>query len=76
MRVMQTKIDYTWLGKVENEVRSSQYQLKEINYLDMVEVAVYVEEALKEQFVEWMTELTNGQGDIQEAGTEYLESGL
>ncbi len=76
MRVMQTKIDYTWLGKVENEVRSSQYQLKEINYLDMVEVAVYVEEALKEQFVEWMTELTNGQGDVQEAGTEYLESGL
>src|SRR4051812_12640481 len=27
MRVMHTKIDYTWLGKVENELRSSIYQI-------------------------------------------------
>ena len=64
MRVMKTKIDYTWLGKVENEVRSSHYQLKDIHYLDAVEVEVYVEEASKDQFVDWMTELTNGQGEI------------
>lgn len=74
MRVMKTKIDYTWLGKVENEVRSSHFQLKEIHYLDAVEVEVYVEEASKEQFVDWMTELTNGQGDITEDDVEYLES--
>ncbi|WP_406686124.1 YigZ family protein, partial [Rossellomorea vietnamensis] len=58
MRVMKTKIDYTWLGKVENEVRSSHFQLKDIHYLDAVEVEVYVEEDSKEQFVDWMTELT------------------
>jgi uncharacterized YigZ family protein len=74
MRVMKTKIDYTWLGKVENEVRSSHYQLKEIHYLEAVEVDVYVEEASKEQFVDWMTELTNGQGEITEGEVEYLES--
>jgi len=73
MRVMKTKIDYTWLGKVENEVRSSHYQLKEIHYLESVEVEVYVEEASKEQFVDWMTELTNGQGEISEGDVEYLE---
>ncbi|MFI8575798.1 YigZ family protein [Rossellomorea aquimaris] len=73
MRVMKTKIDYTWLGKVENEVRSSHYQLKEIHYLESVEVEVYVEEASKEQFVNWMTELTNGQGEISEGDVEYLE---
>ncbi|MGM0841719.1 MAG: YigZ family protein [Bacillota bacterium] len=73
MRVMKTKIDYTWLGKVENEVRSSHYQLKEIHYLEAVEVEVYVEEASKEQFVDWMTELTNGQGGISEGDAEYLE---
>jgi uncharacterized YigZ family protein len=76
MRVMKTKIDYTWLGKVENEVRSSHYQLKEIHYLEAVEVAVYVEEASKEQFVDWMTELTNGQGIINECAVDYLESPL
>ncbi|PFA67341.1 YigZ family protein [Bacillus sp. AFS015802] len=76
MRVMKTKIDYTWLGKVENEVRSSHYQLKDIHYLDAVEVEVYVEEASKDQFIDWMTELTNGQGEISEGYIEYLEEAL
>jgi uncharacterized YigZ family protein len=76
MRVMKTKIDYTWLGKVENEVRSSTFQLKEIHYLDAVEIEVFVEEASKEQFVDWMTELTNGQGEISEGNVEYLESSI
>ncbi|USK91837.1 YigZ family protein [Rossellomorea marisflavi] len=74
MRIMKTKIDYTWLGKVENEVRSSHYQLKEIHYLDAVEVEVYVEEAAKDDFTSWMTELTNGQGEITENEVEYLET--
>lgn len=74
MRIMKTKIDYTWLGKVENEVRSSRYQLKDIHYLDSVEVEVYVEEAAKDPFIDWMTELTNGQGEITEGELEYLET--
>ncbi|MFS8188839.1 YigZ family protein [Rossellomorea marisflavi] len=74
MRIMKTKIDYTWLGKVENEIRSSHYQLKEIHYLDAVEVEVYVEEAAKDDFTSWMTELTNGQGEITESEVEYLET--
>ncbi|WP_113930709.1 YigZ family protein [Bacillus sp. P14.5] len=74
MRVMKTKIDYTLLGKVENEVRSSKYPLKEIHYLDTVEIETYVEEDKKEEFVEWMTELTNGQGYITESHLEYLEN--
>ncbi|GLI83246.1 IMPACT family member YvyE [Rossellomorea marisflavi] len=74
MRIMKTKIDYAWLGKVENEIRSSHYQLKEIHYLDAVEVEVYVEEAAKDDFTSWMTELTNGQGEISEGEVEYLET--
>ncbi|UAL52015.1 MULTISPECIES: YigZ family protein [Metabacillus] len=72
-RVMHTKIDYTWLGKVENELRNSHYQLKEIHYLDNVEVETFVEEGQKDQFIEWMTELTNGQGEISEGTQIYLE---
>ena len=73
MRVMHTNIDYTWLGKVENELRNSHYQLKEIHYLDNVEVETFVEEGQKDQFSEWMTELTNGQGEISEGTQIYLE---
>jgi uncharacterized YigZ family protein len=73
-RVMHTRIDYTWLGKVENELRNSHFQLKEIHYLDTVMVETYVEEEQKDQFTEWMTELTNGQGEIFEGEVTYLET--
>lgn len=73
MRIMNTNIDYTWLGKVENELRSSTYLIKEIHYLNDVNVEAYVEEEKKTDFIEWMTELTNGQSDISESNVVYLE---
>jgi uncharacterized YigZ family protein len=73
MRVMHTTVDYTWLGKIENELRSSVYQLKEIHYLDKVEIEAYVEEAQAEAFREWMIEMTSGQGEIQAGEVVYLE---
>lgn len=73
MKVMSTKIDYTWLGKVENELRSSVYAIKEIHYLDNVVIDTYVEEPQTQNFVDWMVELTNGQGEIVEGEMVYLE---
>jgi uncharacterized YigZ family protein len=73
MRVMHVKIDYTWLGKVENELRSSIYDIKDIHYLENVEIEVYVEEGQTQKFVEWMTEMTNGQSEIFEGEVTYLE---
>jgi len=34
MRIMQTEIDYTLLGKIENELRNSKYAIKDIHYLE------------------------------------------
>ncbi|WHX40234.1 YigZ family protein [Mesobacillus sp. AQ2] len=76
MLVMHTIIDYTLLGKVENELRSSVYELKEIHYMDKVEIESYVEEAQKEVFKEWMVEMTNGQGLIFEGEVVYLENDI
>jgi uncharacterized YigZ family protein len=74
MRIMKTSMDYTWLGKVENELRSSQaYKLKEIHYLDSVVIDTYAAEAEVAGFYAWMTELTNGQAAITEGEIEYLE---
>jgi putative IMPACT (imprinted ancient) family translation regulator len=70
---MHVKIDYTWLGKVENELRSSIYDIKDIHYLENVEIEVYVEEGQTQKFVEWMTEMTNGQSEIFEGDLTYLE---
>lgn len=59
--VMKTAIDYTWLGKLENEIRNSSYLIKEIAYADNVEFYVYVPEEQEAEFSEWLTNMTNGQ---------------
>lgn len=71
--VMHTKIDYTWLGKVENEMRSSHYLIKDIHYLEDVEIETYVEEENVKAFSDWITEMTNGQAIIKEGKQLYLE---
>ncbi|MFS3915039.1 YigZ family protein [Bacillus australimaris] len=76
MRTMHTTIDYTWLGKVENELRASSFQLKEIHYAEDVIFETYVEETQSEQFIEWMTELTNGKSVTKEGELIYLEKDI
>lgn len=76
MRTMHTTIDYTWLGKVENELRASSFQLKEIHYAEDVIFETYVEEAQTEHFLEWMTELTNGKSVTKEGELIYLEKDI
>ncbi|ARD49003.1 YigZ family protein [Sporosarcina sp. P33] len=71
--VVKTSIDYTWLGKVENEVRQSAFPLKEIVYEEDVELFLYVPKEDEKLFVDWMTELTNGQAVIDITGHEFLE---
>lgn len=72
-QLMKVTIDYTWLGKVENEVRQSPYPLKEIDYTDGVELYIYVPSAELEHFTTWMTELTNGQATILSFSSDFLE---
>ncbi|MBM7649341.1 putative YigZ family protein [Bacillus ectoiniformans] len=72
-RTMTVQIDYTWLGKIENELRSSVYGLKEIHYLDTVNVEVFVLENQIDAFSDWMTEMTNGQAEITAGELLYQE---
>ncbi|PIC64469.1 YigZ family protein [Sporosarcina sp. P13] len=66
-------IDYTWLGKVENEVRQSVYPLKEIVYEEDVELFLYVPVEDDITFTEWIMELTNGQVIVTQVCHEFLE---
>ncbi|WP_243299889.1 YigZ family protein [Bacillus litorisediminis] len=76
MRVVTTKIDYTWLGKLENELRSSIYEIKDIHYLDNVQIETFVKEEQTENFIAWITELTNGQADCTLGEQLYLEKNV
>jgi uncharacterized YigZ family protein len=73
VQTMHAKIDYTWLGKLEKELRASVYPIKEIHYLDTVEIEVYVDENKVQVFTEWMVELTNGQCKVEGGEQVYLE---
>jgi len=71
--LMKIEIDYTWLGKVENEIRNSAYSLEEIRYLEGVEIVVSVLKEEEAQFINWMTELTNGQATITFESAQFIE---
>lgn len=70
---MKIAIDYTWLGKVENEIRDSDYILRDINYAEGVQLYVLVVKAEQHAFTDWMTELTSGQAVISFEGEQFLE---
>ncbi len=72
-KLMQVTIDYTWLGKVENEARQSPYLLQEIVYADGVDLFMYVPVAEVDDFTAWMTELTNGQAEILSYSSKFFE---
>jgi uncharacterized YigZ family protein len=73
-RIMHISVEYTLLGRLENELRStSHYALKEIHYKDIVEIETYVSEEQKKEFELWMIELTNGKCKIWEGNITYLE---
>ncbi|SDM21238.1 YigZ family protein [Sediminibacillus halophilus] len=65
--------DYALLGKLENQLRNSQYLLKDIAYQENVEFSVYVESGQEEGFTEWMVDLTSDQAEIKTGGSSYLE---
>ena len=71
--LMNVQVDYTWLGKIENEIRQSEYPLKDILYTDGVELLVYVPADLEKEFVDWVNEMTNGQAKISCQQKEFLE---
>lgn len=76
MQIFLTTIDYTWLGKLENELRSSGYLIKEINYLEQVVIQIYATSGQEDAFITWINNLTNGQVEISAEGQEYLEEDL
>lgn len=70
---MNIAIDYTWLGKVENEIRGSSYTLEEIRYLEGVEIIVSVPKEEEDKFRNWVTEMTNGQSTISFEDAQFIE---
>lgn len=71
--LIKVSTSYTWLGKVENTIRSSSYILEKIEYTDDVDFYIFVPKEEEEDFTNWMIEMTNGQCKINCHKQEFLE---
>ncbi len=71
--ILAAEFDYTFLGKVENELRSNQYIIDSINYTDKVIVNVLAEcgseYLLEQKLLDW----TAGQAGITHTGRKYVD---
>ncbi|GEK31451.1 YigZ family protein [Kurthia zopfii] len=71
--LIKISVDYTLLGKLEHEIRNSDYLLDRIEYLEGVDFSVNVERESVERFSEWITNLTSGQSTITVEKYHFLE---
>ncbi|MCZ8523137.1 MULTISPECIES: YigZ family protein [Paenibacillus] len=72
-REIRVEIDYTWLGKVENELRGRGTLLGETGFADKVTLLCLPTAVEAEEFCAWMTDLTQGQGLIVQGESRYVE---
>ncbi|KJS22026.1 MAG: hypothetical protein VR72_08045 [Clostridiaceae bacterium BRH_c20a] len=70
--IIQVDIDYTLLGKVQNEILQNNYLTKEIKYDQSVHLFIYVPINKQGIFKKQLTEWTNAKCEITKGGTDYL----
>ncbi|MFD0871650.1 YigZ family protein [Paenibacillus residui] len=67
------EIDYHWLGKVENELHMKGIVRGESNFTDKVSLLCLPLLEQTDSFVDWMTDLTQGQAAISKGEALYRE---
>ncbi|OXM88379.1 YigZ family protein [Paenibacillus rigui] len=67
------EIDYTWHGKVENELRNRETLLGETHFTDKVTITCLPLAEEADRFIAWMTDVTQGQGVILAGEERYVE---
>lgn len=79
LRVLHTQvfvtIDYTWHGKVENELRGREVRTGETTFTDKVTLLCLPPFADTDRFITWITDLTQGQADIVKGDPVYYIEG-
>ncbi|MFC4601000.1 YigZ family protein [Cohnella hongkongensis] len=75
-REVVVDVDYTWYGKLENELRGRGFRVGEVAFTDRVRVPCYPEAGeAAERFQAWITDLTQGQAVIEIGPERYFIEG-
>jgi uncharacterized YigZ family protein len=69
---VQVEIDYTWYGKLENELRNRGLMLGDILFTDKVMVTCYPIAEETQDFIHWITDVTQGQCVIITGDQQYF----
>ncbi|MEH6937396.1 YigZ family protein [Bacillus sp. JJ664] len=72
VKVINVRVSYKLIGKVEHALRNSNYHLEKVNHLEEVEFELWIKINEVNTFTEWMVELTNGSCDISESIVKYM----
>lgn len=72
-RQVTIEIEYTLLGKVENELRTATYIIEDITYVDRVYVKLLVATGQEEDFSAKLLEWTAGQAKIEFLTEQYVD---
>ncbi|WP_449063111.1 YigZ family protein [Planomonospora algeriensis] len=71
-RVVTVTVDHVRAGRLENDLRISPYEVREVVYGARVGLEVAVRESELEVFPDWVATLTAGQAVIEPGETVYL----
>lgn len=74
-REVFVELEYTWLGKVENELRSRGLRTGDTAFADKVTLLCLPLDAEAEAFNNWMIDLTQGQAVLMEGDKVYFIEG-
>jgi uncharacterized YigZ family protein len=74
-REIFVELDYTWLGKVENELRNRSIRTGETAFTDKVTLTCLPLAGEAESFSNWMTDMTQGQALVSEGEQLYFIEG-
>ncbi|NBI29066.1 YigZ family protein [Chengkuizengella marina] len=73
---VNVEVDYTWHGKVENELRNRDMMIKEILFTDKVTLVCLPLAVEAEQFIANMIDFTQGQGNVAKGEQLYIDHSI
>ncbi|MGO4695127.1 YigZ family protein [Paenibacillus sp. 2TAB26] len=68
-------VDYTWYGKLENELHTKGTRVGGTDFIDRVIVRCLPEDPEADAFIAWVTDLTQGQAILSEGEKVYYIEG-
>ena len=72
-REVAVTVDYTWYGKLENELKQRGYLTRSPEFTDQVRIVCLPESADADRFIAWMTDLTQGRAVIEPGSYVYVD---